>query len=184
MERAFTEPFTIGRGIQATLHVDSGRVSRLHAEVVYEGGGWVLRDAGSTNGTYHEGQRVTQVALGAETTVRLGQEGPFVYLSVTEEAGEGRARPAGSPRLESRRSFAEEDTQRQGEAYRPLAVEAPTAWHTAPGEDRAGAIAGATSGRAHQVVRDERNGPALPYGKIIAAVAVALVLLAIALVLL
>ena len=67
LERAFTEPFTIGRGMQATLHVDSGRVSRIHAEVVFEGGGWVLRDAGSTNGTYLNGRRVT-----APTDLRRG----------------------------------------------------------------------------------------------------------------
>ena len=82
MERLFTEPFTIGRGMQATLHVDSGRVSRIHAEVVFEDGGWVLRDAGSTNGTYFDGERIESVPLEGDMVVRLGREGPTLYLSV------------------------------------------------------------------------------------------------------
>ncbi len=107
IERAFTESFTVGRGMQATLHVDSGRVSRLHAEVVFEEGEagapgrWIARDAGSTNGTYYRGERVEEVVLEGDTAVRLGREGPFLYLSVlsTERGGgepSGRAdRPAG-----------------------------------------------------------------------------------------
>src|SRR6056297_2565215 len=82
MERIFTEPFTIGRGMQATLHVDSGRVSRIHVEVVFEDGGWVLRDAGSTNGTYFDGERIESVPLEGDMVVRLGREGPTLYLSV------------------------------------------------------------------------------------------------------
>lgn len=82
MERLFTEPFTIGRGMQATLHVDSGRVSRIHAEVVFEDGGWVLRDADSTNGTYIDGERIDSVPLEGDMVVRLGREGPTLYLSV------------------------------------------------------------------------------------------------------
>ncbi len=90
-ERAFAEDFTIGRGMQATVYVDSGRVSRLHAEVTFEDGAWVLRDVGSTNGTYHAGARVERLVLSGETAVRLGREGPFVYLSVES----GGAPPAG-----------------------------------------------------------------------------------------
>ena len=84
LERVFTEAFTIGRGIQATLHVDSGRVSRIHAEVLLEAGQWVLHDAGSTNGTYCEGERVDELPLVGEVVVRLGRDGPAVHFKVRE----------------------------------------------------------------------------------------------------
>lgn len=86
LERVFTETFTIGRGIQATLHVDSGRVSRIHAEVLLEEGQWVLRDAGSTNGTYSEGERIEVLPLVGEGVIRLGRDGPAVHFKVQETA--------------------------------------------------------------------------------------------------
>lgn len=88
VERAFTEPFTIGRGMQATLHVDSGRVSRIHAEVTFEDGRWVLHDAGSTNGTYYDGDRIDTVPLVGAMVVRLGREGPAVYFDVEAVGGD------------------------------------------------------------------------------------------------
>lgn len=86
MERVFTDSFTIGRGIQATLHVDSGRVSRIHAEILLEGSQWVLRDAGSTNGTYYEGERVEKLPLVGDMVVRLGRDGPAVHFNVPNRA--------------------------------------------------------------------------------------------------
>ena len=86
MERVFTDTFTIGRGIQATLHVDSGRVSRIHAEVLLEGEQWVLCDAGSTNGTYCDGKRVERMPLAGEVVIRLGRDGPAVHFKVQERA--------------------------------------------------------------------------------------------------
>ncbi len=125
LERAFTEPFTIGRGIRATLHVASGRVSRFHAEVLFEGGGWVLRDAGSTNGTYHDGRRVERVPLADETVVRLGQEGPLLYLSVgaAPVPGEPSAAELAGP---GRGIAEEEDTQPHVEADCPSPAGEPT----------------------------------------------------------
>jgi hypothetical protein len=104
VERAFTESFTIGRGMQATLHVDSGRVSRIHAEATFEGGRWVLRDAGSTNGTYFDGERIDTVPLEGSMVVRLGREGPAVYFDVEATKEEG---PSGG-------LLAEGDLQREG----------------------------------------------------------------------
>ncbi len=181
MERAYTEPFTIGRGMQATLHVDSGRVSRLHAEVVFEDGGWVLRDAGSTNGTYHNDQRVERVPLGSgETAVRLGREGPFVYLAIAsdESASNEAGRPAGATVPVARRQFAEEDTQRQSQPYRPRPTEEPTAWHSVPEVSQTGGTGSVPAGVGQR--REESVAAQPAYGKI--ALAVVLVLLLIALV--
>jgi hypothetical protein len=120
MERSFTEPFTIGRGMQATLHVDSGRVSRIHAEVVFSGGAWLLRDAGSTNGTYHDGERIETIQLEGDVVVRLGREGPTVYLSVDPTAAEGTGRAtAVSENTPFLSSFSEPSAAEDGDATSP-----------------------------------------------------------------
>lgn len=128
-ERTFTERFSIGRGMQATLLVDSGRVSRVHVEVAREDGRWVLRDAESTNGTYHNGARIERVELGAETTVRLGKEGPFVYLSVDAAPKPVLPEPEAAPP-----AFAERVTKRARQRERP--PEPATDW--SPSDEASG----------------------------------------------
>src|SRR5262245_50455563 len=56
-------PFTIGRLAPADLLVNSSRVSREHAVLVCEDGRFLLRDRGSTNGTFVNGQRIQEVEL-------------------------------------------------------------------------------------------------------------------------
>ncbi len=53
----------IGRHADSDLVVGSGMVSRCHAEILRNGDGWVLRDLGSANGTYLNGERVEEHAL-------------------------------------------------------------------------------------------------------------------------
>jgi predicted component of type VI protein secretion system len=48
----------IGRGGDCGLRIVHPSVSRLHAELHYRRGGWQLRDLGSKNGSYVEGQRL------------------------------------------------------------------------------------------------------------------------------
>jgi pSer/pThr/pTyr-binding forkhead associated (FHA) protein len=73
------QPFLIGRDPGCQLHLDVAVVSRRHAEVVQTGQGWVLRDLGSSNGTWLDGQRVQTVPVAAGTEVRLGNvaDGPL-----------------------------------------------------------------------------------------------------------
>ena len=70
--------FTIGRDAGCDLVLTDMTVSRTHAGLRREGGGWLLTDAGSTNGTRVNGWRVTspvpvqagdRVAFGAMTMV-------------------------------------------------------------------------------------------------------------------
>ncbi|HEX9186650.1 MAG TPA: FHA domain-containing protein [Vicinamibacteria bacterium] len=48
----------LGRGAEAAVRLDLGRVSRRHARILVEGGRAVLEDLGSKNGTFLRGQRI------------------------------------------------------------------------------------------------------------------------------
>jgi DNA-binding winged helix-turn-helix (wHTH) protein len=48
----------LGRGAEAAIRIDLGRVSRRHARIVVEGGRAILEDLGSKNGTFLRGQRL------------------------------------------------------------------------------------------------------------------------------
>jgi EAL domain-containing protein (putative c-di-GMP-specific phosphodiesterase class I) len=56
-------PFTIGRGEKVDLRVDSTRVSREHARIEQIGSSYHVRDNGSTNGTFLNGERITDAPL-------------------------------------------------------------------------------------------------------------------------
>ncbi|MGW1064977.1 FHA domain-containing protein [Streptomyces aureus] len=53
-----THPLRIGRDPASGLRLNHETVSRVHAELHRQGGVWVLRDLGSTNGTTVNGRRV------------------------------------------------------------------------------------------------------------------------------
>ena len=62
--------FTVGRDLgNDVVLADDDTVSRLHAVVEYLGPGWCVRDAGSANGTYVNGER-----LNAERLLQPGDE--------------------------------------------------------------------------------------------------------------
>lgn len=54
-------PVTVGRD-QGRLRLHDSRVSKRHAEIVFDGESWVLRDLGSSNGTYLNKQRLQGLA--------------------------------------------------------------------------------------------------------------------------
>jgi EAL domain-containing protein (putative c-di-GMP-specific phosphodiesterase class I) len=56
-------PFTIGRSEEASLRVESTRVSREHAVIERVGLEYRVRDNGSTNGTFVNGRRVQEAPL-------------------------------------------------------------------------------------------------------------------------
>lgn len=68
------EPTSIGRHGDNEIILPDSQVSRHHAEIVMQGGRWLVADLGSANGTYVNGERLTgpQVLTHGDL-VRVGQ---------------------------------------------------------------------------------------------------------------
>jgi hypothetical protein len=62
----------LGRGLENTIVFEDRRVSRSHARLTRSGGHWIVRDEGSTNGTFVNGRMVTQHALKEGDRLSLG----------------------------------------------------------------------------------------------------------------
>jgi tetratricopeptide (TPR) repeat protein len=81
--------FTIGRGPENSLCIPASVVSRSHAELIRIGDDFLLRDLGSTNGSYVNGARVSEQMLNDGDTLRFGNNGPEVSFRLIEkETGE------------------------------------------------------------------------------------------------
>jgi hypothetical protein len=67
-----SRPMRIGRASDCDLVLRDARVSRQHARLHARDGVLVLTDLGSTNGTRVNGQRVSEVVLGAGDRITIG----------------------------------------------------------------------------------------------------------------
>ena len=68
------EPLSIGRHGDNGIILPDPQVSRHHAEIVMQGGRWVVSDLGSANGTFVNGQRVLgPQVLNHGDLIRVGQ---------------------------------------------------------------------------------------------------------------
>ena len=64
---------SVGRGQESSIFLDDVTVSRKHAEIVHEGGGYRIRDVGSLNGTYVNRVRVDAVDLRNGDQIQVGK---------------------------------------------------------------------------------------------------------------
>jgi serine phosphatase RsbU (regulator of sigma subunit) len=80
-------PFTIGRRDTNCLRLGAAEVSREHAEIVCEGGRYLLRDRQSRFGTYVNGESITECELRSGDEIRLGRAGgaEIVFLRDVDE---------------------------------------------------------------------------------------------------
>ena len=63
---------TIGRGAGCGVSIDDAHVSKLHARLSPDAGGWLLEDLGSTNGTVLDGEPIngaTPIGPGGRITI-------------------------------------------------------------------------------------------------------------------
>ena len=67
---------------------ETAMVSQYHCEIVREGEGFRVRDCKSRNGTWVDGERVGEAALGPKSVLRLGQQGPEFEIVLREGAPE------------------------------------------------------------------------------------------------
>jgi pSer/pThr/pTyr-binding forkhead associated (FHA) protein len=75
------EPVTIGRHAENRIVLADQEVSRHHAEILMRAGRWVIRDQGSANGTFVNGERIDEPrVLEAGDTIRLGHTSFLVEL--------------------------------------------------------------------------------------------------------
>ncbi|MGQ9500457.1 MAG: NBR1-Ig-like domain-containing protein [Anaerolineae bacterium] len=92
---------TIGRVSDNSVVIDDPQVSRHHASITFEGGQWVLRDLGSTNGTTLNGQPVTApVVIHEGDVIGLGEVMVSVQLmgvAGSEETAVEMRAPAAKP---------------------------------------------------------------------------------------
>ena len=68
------EPASIGRHGDNEIILPDNQVSRHHAEIVMQGGRWLIADLGSANGTFVNGERLTGPrVLSHDDLIRVGQ---------------------------------------------------------------------------------------------------------------
>jgi hypothetical protein len=72
---------TLGRATGNAVIIDDGYTSSSHAEIVREGDGWLVRDLGSTNGTFVNGRQVH-----GQTRIQPGDEIAFGNVVVAFDA--------------------------------------------------------------------------------------------------
>jgi hypothetical protein len=83
---------TIGRSRDNDVVISHPSVSRRHAEIVWENGGFFIRDLGSRNGTWVGSRRVTKLQLFNGDFLRLGDL-EFLFENRHETLSSGKARP-------------------------------------------------------------------------------------------
>lgn len=67
----------IGRQADATMRLPDPNISRQHCELQLDSGRPVLKDLGSSNGTYVNRRRISQTELSAGDTISIG---PFLFV--------------------------------------------------------------------------------------------------------
>jgi pSer/pThr/pTyr-binding forkhead associated (FHA) protein len=63
---------TIGRSSKCDLSIDRPLLSRIHAVLSADQGGFSIRDLDSRNGTYVNGERIHRAPLRHHDTIRIG----------------------------------------------------------------------------------------------------------------
>lgn len=95
--REITDTVRIGRGADCAIRIDDDGVSRVHSEIYRVGARWCVRDLGSSNGTFLDGERIEDAPLPARSSLCLGVDGPRLELTYAAPAG-GQAASTPSPR--------------------------------------------------------------------------------------
>lgn len=92
----------VGRGQGMDILIDNVSVSRRQAELRQEGSTWTVRDLGSSNGTFVNGERVTaERALQAGDEISFGKFSLFFERILVDRAAPPPAAPRPTPSAQS-----------------------------------------------------------------------------------
>lgn len=105
------EQITIGRGPDNDLVLDHVSLSGSHAVIQNEGGSFKVTDLGSTNGTFMDGEQITEAALVNGSRVLFG--------SVDSVFSDGTAAPAEAPVEDDDAGFGNHHAQLAEASSRP-----------------------------------------------------------------
>jgi diguanylate cyclase (GGDEF)-like protein len=78
--RLTEQQYTIGRSSKSSIVLEQDEVSRIHATVVREADGYIVRDNGSTNGTFVNDEAVKERLLKDGDLIKIGRT-IFKYLA-------------------------------------------------------------------------------------------------------
>ena len=72
---------TIGRNESNDIHIDNLSVSKQHAKILRDKGGYILEDLKSTNGTDLNEESISRAALSDRDPVTIGKHTIEIYLN-------------------------------------------------------------------------------------------------------
>ena len=75
----------VGSDASSTIRIVRPGISRRHALLQYDGSGWKIEDAGSRNGTFIDGRRVTVQPIADSTTAFLGHPSDGEQITLVPE---------------------------------------------------------------------------------------------------
>ena len=85
----------VGRREDCDLRIPLGEVSRKHCRLIKDGETIKMEDLGSSNGTFHNGQRVREAALAPGDTIQIG---PVTFMvQIDGVPADEDMQPAASP---------------------------------------------------------------------------------------
>jgi pSer/pThr/pTyr-binding forkhead associated (FHA) protein len=125
---------TIGRADDQDVEISDPYVSRLHAELAWREGTWMLISRGR-NGVLVANRPITEVPIQHEVVFQLGSSGPtFRFRSAVEEDNSRRTldfdlEPLPDFQLDTSRLRAEVDEIEGGDYFRKLLSQAKTLRH-------------------------------------------------------
>ena len=99
-----TETTTVGRVSGNTFEIPEASVSSHHAEIVLKGSDVLIRDLNSTNGTFINGDRITEAVLKPGEILRFGtielriDSGDAPAKPMSSASSTSSSRPASAPR--------------------------------------------------------------------------------------
>ncbi len=92
---------TVGRNPACDLPIREGSVSGRHAELRFDSGRWIIRDLGSSNGTFLNGARVSEATVKDGDTVQFGDVRAVFSDAAVVEAPKPEAPAPSVPRVDA-----------------------------------------------------------------------------------